>query len=306
MPGALPAVTVPSPSAGASSPVGQVEDRLQPRERFGARVATGRLVGLDECLLAAAADGHGHDLVGEAAGVDGRDRASMALQREGVLVRARDAAVDRDPLGVRAHVAVLDGAPQAVGDGRVDQLGVAQAVAEARLGQQVGTLVHGLHAAGDDDLGVAGADRRGGQHDRLEPRAADAVDRRRRRRVGQTGLEERLARRRLAGAALEHLAHEDFVDRRRRRLSRPVRRRRGWRCRRASWPARPPARPRTCRSACARPRRGRPGRSGRAGVGHRRNLHRGSPTPIGATARSPRPGQRPVSRRPAPAPARPR
>ena len=67
-------------------------------------------------------------------------------------------------------------------------------------------------------------------------------------------LEGRLARRRLADAGLEHLAHEHLVDLvgRARRRARP---RRGWRCRPASLPARRRASRRTCRSACARRRR---------------------------------------------------
>ena len=97
-------------------------------------------------------------------------------------------------------------------DGRVDQLGVAQAVAEARLGDQVRPLVHVLHAAGDDDLGIAGANLGRGEHDRLQAGAAHAVDRRGAGRVGEAALERRLARRRLADTGLEHLAHEHVVD----------------------------------------------------------------------------------------------
>ena len=63
-------------------------------------------------------------------------------------------------------------------------------------------------------LGVARPDLGGGQHDRLEARAADAVDRGRARRVGQAAGERRLAGRRLADAGLEDLAHQDLVDRR--------------------------------------------------------------------------------------------
>ena len=46
----------------------------------------------------------------------------------------------------------------------------------------------------------------------LEARAADAVDRRGAGAVVEAGLQRRLARRRLADAGLEHLAHEHLVD----------------------------------------------------------------------------------------------
>ena len=120
--------------------------------------------------------------------------------------------LDRDALGVGAHVAVLDRAPQAVVDGRVDERPVAEAVAEARVRQEVRRAVHRFHAAGDDDLGITGLDLGRGQHDRLETRAADPVDGRRRGRVREPGLQRRLASRRLADASLEDLAHQDVVD----------------------------------------------------------------------------------------------
>ena len=136
----------------------------------------------------------------------------MALERELVLVRAADLVLHRDALGVRAHVARLGAAPQAVVDGRVDQLGIAQAIAEARLGDQVRPLVHVLHAARDDELRVARADLGRGEHHGLQAGATNAVDRRGAGRVGEATLEGRLARRRLAHTGLQDLAHEHFVD----------------------------------------------------------------------------------------------
>ena len=155
-----------------------------------------------------------HDLVRKTARLDGRDRLPVALQGELVLVGSTDLVLDRHPLGMGAHVAAFGAAPQAVVNGRIDQLGIAQPVAEARLGDQVRALVHALHAAGDGDLGVAGPDLGGGEHDRLEATAANAVDRRRAGGVRQAGLEYGLARRRLTGAGLQHLAHQHLVDRR--------------------------------------------------------------------------------------------
>ena len=175
--------------AAAVLAVGQVEDRLEPapapRAIVSRRGPSSTLTTVSPPF--ASRIGDRRDLGVEPAGVDGRDRLLVARERERVLVLAADALVDRHALGVGAHVAVLDRAPQPVGDGRVDELAVAEPVAEARLRQQVRRLVHRLHAARDDDLGVARADLGGGEHDRLQARAADAVDRRRAGRVGQSG-----------------------------------------------------------------------------------------------------------------------
>src|SRR3972149_2620582 len=124
MPGALPAVTAP---AGPGAPSRR-----------------------------AAADRPRHDLAVETAPVDGGDGAPVALEGEGILVGPADHAVRRHPLGVRAHVAVLARAPQPVGDRGVEHLGVAEPVARASSGQEVGPQVHALHAAGHADLRAAG------------------------------------------------------------------------------------------------------------------------------------------------------
>src|SRR3989304_3352446 len=52
--------------------------------------------------------------------------------------------------------------------------GGGEPIARASSGQQVGPQVHALHAAGHDDLRVAGLDLRSGEHDRLHPRTTDA------------------------------------------------------------------------------------------------------------------------------------
>ena len=75
---------------------------------------------------------------------------------------------------------------------------------------------HVLHAAGDDDLGVAEPDGTGAEHDGLEAGAADLVDGQRRDRVGKTGVAHRLAGGGLAGPACQHLADDHLVDRLRR------------------------------------------------------------------------------------------
>src|SRR5436190_3261613 len=194
---------------------GQLEGRRQPRKRFGRRVPARAFVGLDDRLAALRVpDRDRHELIREGSRVDRGDRALVGAQREGVLVLPRDRVVDRDALGMRSHVAVLERAPQPVLNRRVDERAVPQAIAEARPRQQVGGEIHALHPARHDHLGVARPDLRGAEHDRLQPRPADAIDRRRGRRVRESARERGLARRRLAGARLQHLAHQDLVDRR--------------------------------------------------------------------------------------------
>ena len=153
MPGALPAVTVPTVAAPRSSPSGRANAGLRRASASIVEVAPRALVDGDDRLAALrVADGDRRHLGVEPPGVDGGDRLLVAGERERVLVLAADVVRDRDALGVGAHVAVLDGAPQAVVDGRVDQLPVAEAKAEAGARDEVRRLVHGLHAAGDDQL----------------------------------------------------------------------------------------------------------------------------------------------------------
>ena len=54
---------------------------------------------------------------------------------------------------------------------RVDRGLVAHAEAEARAGKQIGSVRHRLHATGDADREVAGADRLVGDSDRRMPDA---------------------------------------------------------------------------------------------------------------------------------------
>ncbi len=95
---------------------------------------------------------------------------------------------------------------------RVDDLLVAEPVAGAGAGEQVGRLRHGLHPAGDDDFSLARPDREVGEVDRVEAGQADLVDRGGRHRHRDAGLYRGLAGCDLTLAGLQHLAHEDIVD----------------------------------------------------------------------------------------------
>jgi hypothetical protein len=90
---------------------------------------------------------------------------------------------------------------------------VAVLEALAALLQQVRGVGHRLHAAGDDDLALTGADELVGHGDRVDARQADLVDRDRRHVHRDAALDRGLAGGDLAAAGLQdHLAHDDVVD----------------------------------------------------------------------------------------------
>jgi hypothetical protein len=114
-------------------------------------------------------------------------------------------------LGAGAHGHLVEGAEEAVVHHRVDDLLVADAVPGARSGQEVGRLGHGLHAAGDDDVGLAVLDHLVGEVDGVEAGQAHLVDRGGGHRHRDAGVDGGLAGRDLAGPGLQHLAHEHVV-----------------------------------------------------------------------------------------------
>src|SRR5262245_34268769 len=78
--------------------------------------------------------------------------------------------------------------------------------------KQVRAIAHRLHAAGDDHLSVADANRLGGEHHRLETRTADLVDRQRRDVVREAASKRRLSSRRLPESRGHNVAHDAFLD----------------------------------------------------------------------------------------------
>ena len=136
----------------------------------------------------------------------------MARGGELVLLLAGQVVAAVGLLGELAHRDLVEGVGQAVVGHRVDQLGVAVLRAGARVGQQVRRLGHRLHAAGDDDLELAGADQLVGQRDRVEAGQADLVQRERGHRHRDAAGDRGRAGRVLAGAGLDDLAHDHVVD----------------------------------------------------------------------------------------------
>ena len=114
--------------------------------------------------------------------------ALLRAQRPLVLRLARDLIFLDQVLGMPARMFAGESVVQPVAKHAVVKLPVAQAIAPAAAADEIGRLIHALHAAGDGGIGVAEQDllRRG--HDRLRARAADAVHRHGRDRHRQAGL----------------------------------------------------------------------------------------------------------------------
>ncbi|MNJ53374.1 hypothetical protein D3C77_487590 [compost metagenome] len=89
---------------------------------------------------------------------------------------------------------------------------VAEAVALARLQQQVRRVAHAFLATGHHHFGAAGRQQVVAEHGRLQARTAHLVDRGASHAQRQAGAERGLTRRGLALAGLQHVAHDDFVD----------------------------------------------------------------------------------------------
>src|SRR5436190_20596110 len=181
----------------------RVEDRLELRELRERRVLPDALVRGDVA--------HRDDLLVETSAALRCGGALLGTERPRVLLLAGDAELAGDLRVLLDHVQLVERRREPVEDHRVDQLAVAEPVAEASLLQQVRSVRHRLHAAGDDALVLARADHGVGDLDRADRRSAHLVDRVRRRLDRQPCADGRLARRSLAGARLEHLAHDHVL-----------------------------------------------------------------------------------------------
>src|SRR5215213_7933113 len=188
------------------------ESGLQVREGFERRVLARPLVRSDEERLALLL-GHfdRYDLAVEAPFLHGGDRLAVRVERELVLLFARDVVPLCDDLARVPHVPVVKGAPEAVGYHRIDHLLVAEPVALPRIPEQVRRVRHRFHAAGDRRFVLAGFYGVGREHDGLQSRAADLVD-----REGGDGVRDTRAQGDLPGgvlpvARLHDVPHDDLV-----------------------------------------------------------------------------------------------
>ena len=125
------------------------EGRLQSRDLRGIDLQR-MLVIVDDARTGLSGDGDRRDLGLEGAALDRLAGAGQRLDRIGVLVGAGELIGLSGGLAEIAHRAAgLVGVFKAVHHHVIDDAVVADAIAAARLGQQIGRVGHALHAAGD-------------------------------------------------------------------------------------------------------------------------------------------------------------
>ena len=215
MPDEFPAVTEPPSGRNAGRSFASAS-RL-----VSARGCSSRAT--DDRVAAPLRDLDRHDLPVEPAGLDRRDRALLALEREGVLALAAHAPALGDVLRGLAHGirVVALGQPrvhEAPAERRVGELARAAVPGALGLELDVRGAGHRLDAAADEDVAVADRDRVRRGVDRLEPRPAQPVDRQPAhldREVGEQQGHPRdvaVVLAGLVGAAQDHVLDERRVD----------------------------------------------------------------------------------------------
>jgi len=137
----------------------------------------------------------------------------MTLECQLVLFLPGDPVLGGDVFRREAHVVGVEDLPEAVMDHQVGDLaeGHVHPVTPAGIRHCVRDIAHVLHAARHDDVGVTGTDGLGSQGDGLHPRGADLLNGDYVRLLGETGVDRRLARRILAAACSQDVAHDDLV-----------------------------------------------------------------------------------------------
>jgi len=192
-----------------------LEGGLEGAESFDGGVFADGLVVIEEggrLTFSLRRNFNGDDFGGEAAFSPGRFGFFVGEQGEAILIFAGDVVLFRDELGGVTHVEVVVDVPEAVVDHGVDCGGIAHAEAAARLWEQVGSIGHRLHAAGDDDVRIAGLDGLRGEGDGTKTGATDHVDGEG-ADLGRESAEDRgLARGILSEAGRDDVAHDALVD----------------------------------------------------------------------------------------------
>src|SRR5467141_4175166 len=107
---------------------------------------------------------------------------------------------------------ILISVPETVGNHRIDNFPIADAVTGARLRQQIRAVGHGLHPARDDNFRFAKLHRLRRQRYGFESGAANFVDGHRRNARIAAALERRLPRGILSKPRLHNVAENGFVN----------------------------------------------------------------------------------------------
>jgi len=167
VPGALPAVTVPSflkagfNFASASMLVSSRGDSsylITMGSPFFWGTSMGRILRFEETRFA------------------GTHSFLVAFDSELVLLLARDAVFFGDQFSGHAHMKIFVCIPESVVNHGIDDFSVADAKASARLRQQIRAVGHRLHPAGNDNFGFAKLDGLCRKRDGFQAGAADFVD----------------------------------------------------------------------------------------------------------------------------------
>ncbi len=200
-------------AARGQYPVGG-ERGLEPRELLEGRVRARGFVVVEPGSARSELGRDGGELLGERAVGDRGGRSEVASQAERVDRRAVQPELPGYPLAGEPHDLVLVV--------RVDQrVALHRVVQHVRPGvaapahrplHEVGGVRHALHAADEDAVVLAGADRREAEEEGLHARAADHVDGRGPDRIGDRDAAEDLARRVLTDPGLDRLAEQDLFD----------------------------------------------------------------------------------------------
>ncbi|MCY1305080.1 hypothetical protein D9M70_548630 [compost metagenome] len=115
-------------------------------------------------------------------------------------------------LGIGAHQPTGVGVFEAVEEHMILDLTMPQAETAARLRQQIRGVGHRLHAADGKHRRAARKERVVAEHQRFHAGTADLGDGRRRRFLAEACAKSGLARRVLANAGRQHIAHQHLVD----------------------------------------------------------------------------------------------
>ena len=146
----------------------RLEERLEASQPFDRRLRSGLLIGRDHGSSLGVDHRHRDELFRKATRCERGRIALLAAVRVLVLPFAGNLEFAGHVAPLHGHVVAIGWIGETVAHHAVDQGAVAQPVPEARLLEQVRSLAHALHPAGDDDLGVAVTDQQGRQVDGLQ------------------------------------------------------------------------------------------------------------------------------------------
>ena len=189
------------------------EGRAQLGETFQSRVGLDVIVGADELVTLAALDRHGHDFGRKTATLHGLGAQLVAAQGVLVLLLARDAQTLGDLLGGLGHVEPADRIHQRCEERVDDGLLLTEAHARTHAVDDVRSLAHVLHAAGEHRGRFTQLQELRARHDRLQAGTAQAIHGQSRHMLRHTSLQTHMARAvQRIDRGLQRVAHDHMID----------------------------------------------------------------------------------------------